>query len=104
MQKENAVRRSNSELILNVSVRRSGVSGYNSGKTNSINNLFLDLECGINRVAVRSMLQPGDITVTAKCAGLKSDSIKIQSRQFVTENGYTFALPTRPAGVTPKAR
>ncbi len=33
--------------------------GYNSGKTNSINNKYLDLECGINRVAVRSTETPG---------------------------------------------
>src|ERR1035438_9126749 len=32
--------------------------GYNSGKTNSVNNLYLDTECGINRVAVRSTLTP----------------------------------------------
>jgi beta-galactosidase len=54
--------------------------GYNSGRTNSINNLYLDLECGINRVAVRATLQPGEITVTAKCAGLESGSVKIQSQ------------------------
>src|SRR5208283_5681582 len=39
--------------------------GYNSGITNSVNNLWLDTECGINRVAIRSTLQPGTITLTA---------------------------------------
>ncbi|MGD0651919.1 MAG: DUF4982 domain-containing protein, partial [Verrucomicrobiia bacterium] len=39
--------------------------GYNSGKTNSINNLYLDTECGINRVFIRSTLKPGAITLTA---------------------------------------
>ena len=34
--------------------------GYNSGKDNSINNTYLDLECGINRVAVRSTRTPRD--------------------------------------------
>jgi beta-galactosidase len=71
--------------------------GYNSGKTNSINNKYLDLECGINRVAVRSMLQPGTIIVTAKCDGLKSGSVTIQSRPFAFENGYAKALPMIPA-------
>ena len=33
--------------------------GYNSGKEKSINNTYLDLECGINRVAVRSTRDPG---------------------------------------------
>ena len=30
--------------------------GYNSGIPNSVNNLYLDTECGINRVAIRSTL------------------------------------------------
>jgi beta-galactosidase len=71
--------------------------GYNSGKTNSINNTYLDLECGINRVAVRSLLQPGTITVTAKCDGLKSGNVTFQSKPFVVENGYAKALPMIPA-------
>ncbi|NBQ58634.1 MAG: glycoside hydrolase family 2 protein, partial [Opitutaceae bacterium] len=33
--------------------------GYNSGKLDSTNNLFLDLEAGINRVAVRAGRNPG---------------------------------------------
>src|SRR5208283_2472037 len=33
--------------------------GYNSGKVHSINNLYLNTECGINRVAMRSPLMPG---------------------------------------------
>ena len=45
--------------------------GYNSGVTDSTNNLYLSTELGINRVAVRSTLTPGAITVTAKRDGLK---------------------------------
>jgi beta-galactosidase len=67
--------------------------GYNSGKTNSINNTDLDLECGINRVAILSTLQPGTIVVTAKYNGLKSGSLNISSRPFAIENGYAKALP-----------
>jgi beta-galactosidase len=70
--------------------------GYNSGKTNSINNLYLDLECGVNRVAVRSTLQPGEITVTATCAGLKPGSTKIQSKPFAVQNGFATGLPAIP--------
>ena len=76
--------------------------GYNSGKTNSINNTYLDLECGINRVAVRSLLQPGTITVIAKCNGLKAGSVTIQSKPFAVENGYANALPAIPAVVSAK--
>jgi beta-galactosidase len=53
--------------------------GYNSGKTNSINNLYLDTECGINRVAIRSKLEPGKITLTAKRDGLKDTVVTIES-------------------------
>jgi beta-galactosidase len=53
--------------------------GFNAAKLNSTNNKYLDTECGINRVAVRSTLTPGTITVTAKRDGLKSATVKIES-------------------------
>jgi beta-galactosidase len=54
--------------------------GYNSGKTNSVNNLFLDTECGINRVAIRSTTTPGKIILTATRAGLEPAKIEIESQ------------------------
>jgi len=45
--------------------------GYNSGIPGSTNNKYLNTECGINRVSVRSTLTPGTITITAKRDGLK---------------------------------
>ncbi len=54
--------------------------GYNSGKTNSINNLWLDTECGINRVAIRSTLQSGEISLTATRTGLETASVKITAK------------------------
>jgi beta-galactosidase len=54
--------------------------GYNSGKTDSTNNLWLNTECGINRVAVRSTTTPGTITVTATREGLKPGQAKIEAR------------------------
>lgn len=53
--------------------------GYDSGVINSVNNLYLDTECGINRVAIRSMLQPGSITFTATRQGLKPAAVQIES-------------------------
>jgi beta-galactosidase len=70
--------------------------GYNSGKTNSINNLFLDLECGVNRVSVRSTRTPGAITVRAKCDGLKSGDVSIQSIPYETQAGFSTQLPQMP--------
>jgi len=45
--------------------------GYNSGKTDSTNNLFLNTELGINRVFVRSTLTAGTIIVAASRSALK---------------------------------
>jgi beta-galactosidase len=61
--------------------------GYNSGKVNSVNNLWLDTECGINRVAIRSTLTAGTITLTATRPGLQPATIQIESRTVVTLNG-----------------
>jgi beta-galactosidase len=61
--------------------------GYNSGITNSINNLYLDTECGINRVAIRSTLQPGTITLTATRAGLQPATAKIESHPVEIKDG-----------------
>jgi beta-galactosidase len=54
--------------------------GYNSGKTNSVNNLYLDTECGINRVAIRSTLTPGTIILTATRNGLEPATVKVDSK------------------------
>ena len=56
--------------------------GYNSGKLDSTNNLYLDLEAGINRVAVRAGHTPGKLTVTARSAGLAAASVEINSVVF----------------------
>ncbi|MEY4917696.1 MAG: hypothetical protein RL616_1609, partial [Verrucomicrobiota bacterium] len=54
--------------------------GYNSGKINSINNLWLDTECGINRVAIRATQTPGKITLTAIRAGLEPATARVESK------------------------
>ena len=54
--------------------------GYNSGKINSVNNLWLDTECGVNRVAIRSTMTPGKITLTATRAGLEPATVQFESR------------------------
>lgn len=58
--------------------------GYNSGKTNSANNLWLDTECGINRVAIRSTGTAGKITLTATRPGLQAATTQIESKQSQT--------------------
>ena len=55
--------------------------GYNSGKPGSTNNKYLDTECGINRVAIRSTLQPGAITIKATRPGLEPAILKLETRK-----------------------
>jgi beta-galactosidase len=70
--------------------------GYNSGKTDSINHPYLDLECGINRVAIRATRSPGAIELVAKAAGLKPAAITVRSLPAEVRDGYALALPTLP--------
>lgn len=77
--------------------------GYNSGKANSINNLHLDLECGINRVAVRASLEAGALTVRARSEGLQPASVTIQSQSIPLANGGTTVMPALPAVALPTA-
>jgi len=67
--------------------------GFNSAKLNTTNNRFLDTECGINRVAIRSTLTPGTITVTAKREGLQSGTITLDSKPVAIQDGLTLAMP-----------
>jgi beta-galactosidase len=69
--------------------------GYNSGKQNSTNNLYLNTEDGINRVAVRSTLllangpAPAPITVTVKRDGLKPAQVQIVPKPVVVNDGIS---------------
>jgi beta-galactosidase len=73
--------------------------GYNSGILNSTNNLYLNTECGINRVAVRSTLirttdpAPAPIVVTASRDGLKSASVRIVPVRIAESNGIANYMP-----------
>jgi beta-galactosidase len=67
--------------------------GYNSGKIHSTNNLYLNTECGINRVSVRSTLTAGTMTVTAARAGLKSAQVQFTSAPVTVVNGVSTLVP-----------
>jgi beta-galactosidase len=54
--------------------------GYNSGKTDSTNNLWLNTELGINRIAVRSTREAGAVTVTARREGLTGAKVELRSQ------------------------
>lgn len=53
--------------------------GFNAAKLESTNNLYLNTECGINRVAVRSTMTAGEITIRARRDGLEPGVLKIIS-------------------------
>jgi beta-galactosidase len=76
--------------------------GYNSGKTNSINQDRLDLECGVNRIAVRAGRQSGLITIRARCEGLNPASITLLSNPFDVVNSFARTLPEIPEVRLPK--
>ena len=78
--------------------------GYNSGKEKSINNTYLDLECGINRMAVRSTETAGSIVVTATCEGLKPVTLSIPSHAVRINSGIAPAVPMLPLVALSKVR
>jgi len=61
--------------------------GYNSGMINSANNLWLDTECGINRVAIRSTGTAGMVTLTVSRPGLESAKSEIKSKGVQINGG-----------------
>ena len=67
--------------------------GFCSDQLNTTNNLYLDTECGINRVALRSTLTPGTITVTATRDGLKPATVTIQSHAVDYQDGLETNMP-----------
>jgi beta-galactosidase len=75
--------------------------GWNSGRINSTNNLYLDLECGINRVAVRAGSEPGSIRVSARSTGLLPASVAIKSAPVEAAGGYTAVAPALPGVPAP---
>ncbi len=67
--------------------------GVNEFKPDSINHTYLDTECGINRVFVRSTFEPGKITLTAKRPGLASATITVEAQRVVATGGLVQLKP-----------
>jgi beta-galactosidase len=72
--------------------------GYNSGKLDSINHPFLDLEAGINRVALRSHAAPGAVVLAARVEGLAPAELALTTRAAPGEP------PAWPATALPRER
>ena len=69
--------------------------GLNSAVLNSTNNLYLNTECGINRVALRSTLKPGTIVLTASRPGLAPATVRIESQPVELTAGLMHDPPSR---------
>ncbi|MEO5912545.1 MAG: DUF4982 domain-containing protein, partial [Pelobium sp.] len=67
--------------------------GFNAAMLNSTNNLYLSTECGINRVAIRSTMKAGTISVTASRTGISSATIKVDSQPVDISNGLSLNMP-----------
>jgi hypothetical protein len=79
------------------------------GPYNYILKTTLPVECGVNRVLVRSLTKPGEITLTATADGLKPAKVELRSVPFETRDGWaeTFAADSLPSrldrGPTPSS-
>jgi beta-galactosidase len=67
--------------------------GYNSGRLNSTNNLYLNTEDGINRVAMRSTLMPGTVKLTATREGLQPATVTFDTKPVEIIDGLSQEIP-----------
>lgn len=61
-------------------------AGIKKRGSESDNKLYLETECGINRVAIRSTLKPGTVTLTAMCSDLEPAMVQILSHPVKIES------------------
>jgi hypothetical protein len=67
--------------------------GMAQGPDNYILSKELPVECGVNRVVIRSTTKPGIITVKAVSDGLHAATVTLTSRAFAVSNGLSNSLP-----------
>ncbi|MFM2081333.1 MAG: hypothetical protein RL380_24, partial [Verrucomicrobiota bacterium] len=81
--------------------------GLAQGTNNYILSKSLPVECGVNRVLVRSLTQAGKITLTAKSPGLKTATVELETKAVPVADGLatTFSADGLPShlrrGATP---
>ena len=68
--------------------------GMAQGPNNYVLSKELPVECGVNRVLVRSTTKSGAIKLIATAEGLKPASVQLQSSAFVVSNGLSKQLPS----------
>lgn len=78
--------------------------GYNSGIENSTNHLYLNTECGINRISIRSTLQAGEVVLTAMREGMPDATLRLQSKSIDLQNGIAGMMPAILSSSLPSTR
>jgi beta-galactosidase len=68
--------------------------GIAQGPGNYILSKQLPVECGVNRVLVRSLPQAGQITLAARATGLKPASVTLESQPVIVANGLAKSFPS----------
>jgi Fe-S cluster biosynthesis and repair protein YggX len=89
-----------------ISFRLDGEAEWRGGLAQGPDNYILSrnfpVECGVNRVLIRSTTNAGKVVLTAESKGLKSDSVTIKSIPVKTEAGLSLDMPYN--GLMPKFR
>lgn len=67
--------------------------GIAQGENNFILSKTLPVECGVNRVLVRSTRTQGRITLTARAAGLRDAKIALDTKPVQVADGLAITLP-----------
>jgi beta-galactosidase len=67
--------------------------GIAQGTNNFILSKSLPVECGVNRVLIRSTREAGKIILTAASPGLKEAKIELESKSFEVSGGIATTLP-----------
>lgn len=67
--------------------------GIAQGENNYILSQKLPVECGVNRVLVRSLTEPGNVRLKANAAGLKAAEISFSSLPVEVKNGLSNYIP-----------
>lgn len=68
--------------------------GVAKGKDNHVLCDTLPVECGVNRVMLRSLAKAGNVTLTAKAEGMPDASISFTTKPVKTEGGLTEYMPS----------
>jgi beta-galactosidase len=68
--------------------------GIAQGPDNYILSKQLPVECGVNRVLVRSLPQAGQITLAARATGLKPAIVTLESQPVIVANGLARSFPS----------